>query len=309
MRILVTGGAGFIGSHFVRLLMGKPEVTHVTVMDSLTYAGNLDNIADCLSSRVTFTQRDIRNAKDCLVAVDGHDMIVHFAAESHVDRSVRDASVFVETNVVGTHNLLQAALVNGVSRFLHVSTDEVYGPTVTPCDEDAPLLPSNPYAASKAASDLMALSYSRTHGLDVVVTRCTNNYGIRQHPEKVIPGWISAACAGRPVDVHGDGLNVREWIHVDDHVRGVWAALRNGFPGRVYHIAGGTGLANLELAHDILDILGLPASLIRFIPDRKNNDRSYALSGKRAQDELGFAPQIPYGAGLRSVVEWYRDNI
>lgn len=281
----------------------------MTIMDSLTYAGNIDNIADCLSSRVTFTHRDIRNAKDCLVAVDGHDMVVHFAAESHVDRSVRDASVFVETNVMGTHNLLQAALVNGVSRFLHVSTDEVYGPTFTPCGEGAPLLPSNPYAASKAASDLMALSYVHTHGLDVVVTRCTNNYGTHQHPEKVIPRWVRSACSGGTVDVHGDGLNVREWIHVDDHVRGVWEALRHGFSGRVYHLAGGNPRTNLELALDVVEILGLPEKTIRFVPDRKNNDQSYALSGDRAWRELHFSPEVPYWEGLRTTVEWYRDNL
>lgn len=308
MRVLVTGGAGFIGSHFVRFLTGKPEVTHVTVMDSLTYAGNVDNLSDCLSSRVRFTQRDIRNAKDCLTAMEGHDMVVHFAAESHVDRSVEDASVFVETNVVGSHNLLQAAMACGVSRFIHVSTDEVYGPTFTPVTEGAPLLATNPYAASKAASDLMALSYSQTHGLDVVVTRCTNNYGTHQHPEKVIPKWVRSACAGGTVDVHGDGLNVREWIHVEDHVRGVWAALRHGFPGRVYNLAGGNPLTNLELALNVVEILGLPEKTIRFVPDRKNNDQSYALNGHRAWRELHFTPEVPYWEGLRATVEWYRDN-
>jgi dTDP-glucose 4,6-dehydratase len=308
MRILVTGGAGFIGSHFVEFLTGKSEVTQVTVMDSLTYAGDVDNITPFLSSRVRFTQRDIRNPKHCLEAVQGHDMVVHFAAESHVDRSVEDASIFVETNVVGTHNMLHAAVVQGVSRFVHISTDEVYGPTLTPVTEDAPLLATNPYAASKAASDLMALSYSRTHGLDVVITRCTNNYGTRQHPEKVIPRWIRSACAGGPIEVHGDGLNVREWIHVEDHVRGVWAALRDGFPGRIYHIAGGTAVTNLELAMHVAEVLGLPEDVIRFVPDRKNNDRSYALSGDRAWRELHFAPEVLYSEGMRRTVEWYRDK-
>lgn len=290
----------------MRFLTDKTEVSHVTVMDSLTYAGNLDNLSDCLSPRVTFLRLDIRNAQACMTAVESHDMVVHFAAESHVDRSVRDSSIFVETNVAGTHNLLQAALVHGVHRFLHVSTDEVYGSTFTPCREDTPLNPTNPYAASKAASDLLALSFSRTHGLDVVVTRCTNNYGTMQHPEKVIPRWVQEAISGRPVPVHADGMNMREWIHVEDHVRGVWAALRNGFPGRIYHLAGGTARTNVELAHDVLDILELPHDLVEFVADRKNNDLSYALSGDRAREELLFAPQIPYESGLRSVVQWYR---
>jgi dTDP-glucose 4,6-dehydratase len=309
MRVLVTGGAGFIGSHFVRFLLGQTQVSGITVMDSLTYAGNIDNIAECLSdTRVTFEQRDIRDLDDCLKTVQGHQMVVHFAAESHVDRSVEDATVFVQTNVLGTHNLLHAALSCDVSRFLHVSTDEVYGSTHTPSSEDTTLAPSNPYAASKAASDLLALSYSQTHGLDVVVTRCTNNYGTRQHSEKVIPRWVHAVSQGGTVDVHGDGLNVREWIHVEDHVRGVWETLRHGLPGRVYHLAGGTALTNLELAHRVVEILGLSSEVIRLVPDRKNNDRSYALCGDRALREFDFTPRIPFVSGLRSVVEWYRDN-
>lgn len=310
MRLLVTGGAGFIGSHFVRA--AASWATHITVLDALTYAGNIRNLDSVIyGDNVSFINGDITLPEDCAKAMEGHDAVVHFAAESHVDRSVTDSDVFVQTNIVGTHNLLHAAHGEGVKRFVHVSTDEVYGSTVYDrFTESSPLNPSNPYAASKAASDMLALAYQRTHGLPVVVTRCTNNYGANQHPEKVIPRWVRALSQGHPIEIHGDGHNVREWIHVSDHVHGIVLALNFGRAGQVYNIGGGIGLNNITLARSVVSALGLfdADSVIRHIPDRASNDFRYALDDSKAREELGYRPRVPFTRGLEGVVRWYRDH-
>ncbi|MGW3667831.1 dTDP-glucose 4,6-dehydratase [Streptomyces sp. NPDC005141] len=312
MRILVTGGAGFIGSHYVRTLLegGYPgfEDAHVTVVDLLTYAGNRDNLP-ASHPRLTFVRGDILD-RDLLGGVlAGQDAVVHFAAESHVDRSIAGAAAFVRTNVEGTQALLEACLAAGVGRVVHVSTDEVYGSIEEGVwTEGSPLLPNSPYAASKAASDLVALAYFRTHGLDVSVTRCSNNYGPYQHPEKFIPLAVTQLLEGRPVPVYGDGGQVREWLHVDDHCRAVHRVLTRGRAGEVYNIGAGTALANLALAHRIAELCGAGPDMIRHVTDRKGHDRRYALDQGRIERELGHRPLTAFDAGLAQTVAWYRDN-
>ncbi|MFB7507861.1 dTDP-glucose 4,6-dehydratase [Streptomyces broussonetiae] len=310
MHLLVTGAAGFIGSAYIRtaLAPGPAEVSHITVLDKLTYAGRLDNL-DLTHPRLSFVQGDICDAElvDRLMA--RADQVVHFAAESHVDRSIADADAFVRTNVTGTQTLLDAALRRGVDRFVHVSTDEVYGSIATgrSTEEDA-LAPNSPYAASKAASDLIALSYHRTHGLDVRVTRCSNNYGPRQFPEKVIPLFVSRLLAGGTVPLYGDGKNVREWLHVEDHCRGVELVRTSGRPGEVYNIGGGTGLSNLELTELLLKVCGGSWDQVRYVADRKGHDRRYAISDDKARSELGYRPLRDFESGLAETVSWYRDD-
>ncbi len=312
MKLLITGAAGFIGSNFVRRLLGGAyprlgEVS-VTVLDKLTYAGvlaNLDPVAD--HPAYTFVRGDICDAELLSDVVPGHDAIVHFAAESHVDRSITEPSGFVLTNVLGTQKLLQAAVESGVERFLHVSTDEVYGSIDSGSwDESAPLEPNSPYAASKASSDLMVRAFHQTFGLDTVTTRCSNNYGPYQFPEKVIPLFVTNLMAGKKVPLYGDGLNVRDWLHVDDHCAGIALALEKGRSGEVYNIGGGTELTNLELTQRLLAAMGADDSMVERVPDRKGHDRRYSLDISKIGEQLGYAPQVTLDHGLADTIEWYR---
>jgi dTDP-glucose 4,6-dehydratase len=314
MRILVTGGAGFIGSHFVRtVLAGERDGiadAAVTVLDKLTYSGNRANLDPAAEHPgLTFVEGDICDAAlvDDLVA--GHDAIVHFAAESHVDRSIDGAKPFVVTNVLGTQTLLDAAVRHGTGRFLHVSTDEVYGSIETGSwPEDWPLVPNSPYSASKASSDLLALAYHRTHKLDVVVTRCSNNYGPYQFPEKVIPLFVTNLLDGRKVPLYGDGGNVRDWLHVDDHCHGIALALTGGRAGEVYNIGGGTELTNKELTALLLEANGAGWDRVEYVEDRKGHDRRYSVDITKISTELGYQPRVPFEAGLADTVRWYAEN-
>jgi dTDP-glucose 4,6-dehydratase len=308
MGILVTGGAGFIGSAFVRGVLGDDAVARVTVLDGLTYSGNRANLDPVAADpRLRFVHGDITDAALVDDLVRGHDAIVHFAAESHVDRSIAGAAPFVTTNVLGTQTLLDAALRHGVGRFLHVSTDEVYGSIAAGSwTEDWPLAPNSPYAASKAGSDLIALAYHRTHGLDVVVTRCSHNYGPYQFPEKVIPLFVTNLLAGRRVPLYGDGGNVRDWLHVTDHCAGIRLALTKGRAGEVYHIGGGTELTNRELTARLLAACGAGWDMVEQVPDRKGHDRRYSLDITKISRELGYTPAVDIDRGLAETVEWYR---
>jgi dTDP-glucose 4,6-dehydratase len=314
MRYLVTGGAGFIGSHFVRRLLSEPtsttECTGLTVLDKLTYAGTLTNLESVSDDpRYRFVRGDICDPALMHEVLPGHDVVVHFAAESHVDRSIESASPFVTTNVLGTQVLLDAARTAGVGRFVHVSTDEVYGSIDTGSwTERSPLAPNSPYAASKASSDLLVLAHHRTHRLDVVVTRCSNNYGPHQFPEKVIPLFVSNLIDGRPVPLYGDGGNVRDWLHVDDHCRGIMLALRSGRAGEVYHIGGGVELTNKELTSRLLDACGAGWDQVEYVQDRKGHDRRYSLAIDKARDELGYQPLTSWDEGLEQTVAWYREH-
>ncbi len=313
-RLLVTGGAGFIGSTFVRRVLRHEEPTladvEVVVLDKLTYAGNEANLASVSTDpRYRFVKGDITDGELVRDAMAGVDAVVHFAAESHVDRSILGADPFVVTNVVGTQVLLQAALEVGVDRFVHVSTDEVYGSIdAGSWAETHPLAPSSPYSASKASSDLLACAYARTHGLDVRITRCSNNYGPYQYPEKVIPLFVTNLLDGHSVPLYGDGLNVRDWLHVDDHCRGIALVLAGGRPGEVYHIGGGTELTNCELTARLLDALGADWSRVRPVEDRKAHDRRYSLDWSKINRELGYAPVMGFEDGLAATVRWYAEN-
>jgi dTDP-glucose 4,6-dehydratase len=314
VQVLVTGGAGFIGSHYVRSLLAGAYPAFagadVVVLDLLTYAGTLTNLAPCADSpRLRFVRGDIRDPAAVSDVMAGSDVVVHFAAESHVDRSITGAADFVSTNVVGTQVLLQAALESGVSRFVHVSTDEVYGSIDEGSwPETHPLEPNSPYSASKASSDLLARSYHRTHGLPVSVTRCSNNYGPHQFPEKVIPLFISNLLDGKKVPLYGDGLNVRDWLHVDDHCRGIQLVAEKGRDGEVYNIGGGTELTNRDLTHRLLAAVGADASMIEPVADRKGHDRRYSVDWSKIAGELGYAPRTPFDQGLRDTVRWYEQN-
>ncbi|GAB3974220.1 dTDP-glucose 4,6-dehydratase [Actinoallomurus acanthiterrae] len=313
MKILVTGGAGFVGSQYVRRLLGlessNGDVLQVTVLDKLTYAGNLTNLRSVeRSPHLTFVRGDVADAGLVDELVAGHDAIVHFAAESHVDRSIRRAQDFLRTNVVGTQTLLDAALRNSTEPFVLVSTDEVYGSIASGhATESAPLRPSSPYAASKAAADLTALSYHRTYGLDVRITRSSNNYGPYQFPEKIIPLFVTELLDGGKVPLYGDGWHVREWLHVDDHCRAVHLVLTKGRPGEVYNV-GGTGLANRDLTARLLAACGADWNMVSHVEDRKGHDRRYAVDWTKIRDELGYRPRMDFAAGLAETVAWYRDN-
>ncbi|WP_434598882.1 dTDP-glucose 4,6-dehydratase [Streptomyces sp. A5-4] len=312
MKVLVTGGAGFIGSHYVRTLLEGGyegyESAHVTVIDKLTYAGNRDNLPYS-HPRLEFVQGDICDPRLVRELAPGHDAMVHFAAESHVDRSLESASEFVRTNVGGTQNLLDACLSAGVERVVHVSTDEVYGSIEKGSwTEEWPLAPNSPYAASKAASDLIARSYWRTHGLDLTITRCSNNYGPYQHPEKLIPLFVTNLLEGVPLPLYGDGLNIREWLHVDDHCRAIQLALTKGRAGEIYNIGGGNEQTNRGITDLLLDLVGADSSMIRRVADRKGHDLRYALDETKIREELGYAPRVPFAQGLADTVAWYQDN-
>jgi dTDP-glucose 4,6-dehydratase len=312
-NVLITGGAGFIGSNFVRyFLENHPEVTVINY-DKLTYAGNPENITDVMENpRHRFVKADICDSTRVTEILRAHnvDSIVHFAAESHVDRSIMGSAVFVETNVVGTHVLLEAARDAGIERFVHVSTDEVYGSlgTTGKFTESTPLHPSSPYAASKASSDLLALAYHQTYGLPVIVTRCSNNYGPYQFPEKLIPLMIINAINEKPLPVYGDGLNVRDWLHVEDHSRAIDTVLQMGQPGDVYNIGGSNEWKNIDIVKLILRETGKPESLISFVKDRKGHDRRYAIDATRIMNELGWKPGRRFEEGLRDTVQWYRGH-
>jgi len=310
MRILVTGGAGFIGSNFVRHTLHHHPSDRILVLDKLTYAGNLRNLEQPLNDpRVQFVRMDITDRAVSDYA-QGCDALVHFAAESHVDRSIADASPFVRTNVEGTWNLVDACRAVRLGRFIHVSTDEVYG-SLTPgvkATESFPLVPTSPYAASKASSDLLVLSAVKTHGFPGIVTRCTNNYGPYQFPEKFIPVMISQAIAGEPLPVYGDGMNVRDWIHVLDHCHAIDLILRRGKEGEVYNIGGECELENITVAKKILAALNRSESLLKFVTDRLAHDRRYALDCSKLRDQLGWTPTREFETGLADTVRWYTEN-
>lgn len=314
MRLLVTGAAGFIGSFYVRALLSGDlpgsDGMHVTVLDKLAYSGNLDNLAPVAGHpRYRLVIGDVcnRGLVDELVA--DHDAVVHFAAESHVDRSIQTADPFVSTNVLGTQVLLDAAARHGLQRFLHVSTDEVYGSIRQGSwTEESPLAPNSPYSASKAASDLLALAYHRTHGLDVVITRCSNTYGPYQFPEKVIPLFVTNLLDGKRVPLYGDGGNVRDWLYVSDHCRGIQLVLQSGRAGEIYHIGGGTELTNKELTARLLEACGAGWEMVDYVTDRKGHDRRYSLDITKIRGELGYEPRVLFEDGLAATVEWYRAN-
>lgn len=315
MNILVTGGCGFIGSHFLRYMMDTYTKDSFICLDALTYAGNENNIKDLLEdSRLTMIEGNIRDASfvDTLLVTYKPDVVVHLAAETHVDRSITGPQVFLETNVIGTGVLLDACLRHGIERFHHVSTDEVYGTLPlqggNPFTEQSPLLPSSPYAASKASSDLLVLSNYKTYGLPITISRCSNNYGTHQYPEKLIPLMIQRALQEAPLPVYGDGLNVRDWIHVVDHCRAIDTILQAGVIGEVYNIGGGKEIANIDLVKQILGILDKPYELITYVNDRLGHDLRYAVDSSKVQ-RLGWRPEYTMEDTLTGIVEWYRKNI
>ncbi|MGH3826123.1 MAG: dTDP-glucose 4,6-dehydratase [Pseudonocardiaceae bacterium] len=314
MRLLVTGGAGFIGSTFVRRVLRGAEPTligaDVVVLDKLTYAGNEANLAPVASHpALCFVKGDITDASLVTELMAGIDAVVHFAAESHVDRSIQGGDPFVVTNVLGTQTLLRAALGAGVPRFVQISTDEVYGSIESGSwREDHALEPNSPYSASKASADLLARAYARTHGMDVRITRCSNNYGPYQYPEKVIPLFVTNLLDGRPVPLYGDGLNVRDWLHVDDHCRAVALVLERGRAGEIYNIGGGIELTNTELTGRLLDALGADWSRVQPVADRLAHDRRYSVDWTKIRTQLGYTPEVDFAQGLADTVRWYAEH-
>jgi len=310
-KVLVTGGAGFIGSNFIRYALKQHADWEIVNLDKLTYAGNLENLKDVeRDPRYRFVKGDIADRE--LVGRllhDGFDAIINFAAESHVDRSLLDASPFIETNIKGTQVLLEAARQYKVGRFVHVSTDEVYGSAETgKFTEESPLRPNSPYSASKAAADLLCLAYWKSYQLPVMITRCSNNLGPFQFPEKLIPLAVTNVLENKPIPVYGDGLNVRDWIYVEDHCRALDAVLHKGSLGQIYNIAGGNEKTNLELIYKLLELLGKPRSLIQFVADRPAHDRRYALDCGKIRTELGWKPAYSFEKALQATVDWYLNN-
>ena len=312
-KVFVTGGAGFIGSAFIRLVLDETEDCSVTNFDALTYAGNLDNLTGLDEHRHRFIRGDIADREAVLQALEENvDAIVNFAAESHVDRSITSADDFLRTNVTGTQILLDVARAKRVKRFVQISTDEVMGSL--PEDENSffneqsPFAPNSPYAASKAAAEHLVRAAHHTFGLDTVVTRCGNNYGPRQFPEKFLPLAIANAMNNEPIPVYGDGMNVRDWIFVEDHCRAIVAAMEKGKPGSVYNIGARNPRRNLDVVESLLDALGKPRSLIRFVTDRPGHDRRYAIDPSLVESELGWRPRETWESGLAKTIQWYRDN-
>jgi dTDP-glucose 4,6-dehydratase len=311
MRIFVSGGAGFIGSNFIRHVLGLQRDYSIVNYDKLTYAGNLANLASVADdSHYTFARGDICDARSMEAVMCGCDALVHFAAESHVDRSIYEPAPVIETNVTGTFILLQVARKLGVQRFVHISTDEVYGDITADAfsDEEAILEPSSPYSASKASSDLLVRSYVRTYGFPALITRSSNNYGPFQFPEKFLPLMITNALDDKPLPIYGDGLQQRDWLHVEDNCRGILAVLERGRVGEVYNIGGLDIEENLPLARRLLRMMGKPETLLTYVKDRPGHDRRYALNCKKMENELGWKPMIPLEEGLRKTIEWYRVN-
>jgi len=313
MRILVTGGAGFIGSNYVRRIFDGTlkGVTSVIVLDKLTYAGRLENLNSVIEEETfTFIKGDICNSLLVGELVKNVDAIVNFAAESHVDRSIGNASEFIRTNVAGVQNLLDAVISSGnKKRFLQVSTDEVYGSILEGSwIEEDPLLPNSPYSASKAGGELLVRAYNRTHNVDTVITRCSNNYGPFHFPEKLIPLFITNMLEGKKVPIYGDGSNMRDWLHVDDHCQGIHAALQKGRSGEIYNIGGGVELSNLEITKKLLKIMGKSESEIDYVQDRKGHDFRYSVDWSKSLNELGYSPKIKFEDGIEQVARWYVEN-
>jgi len=313
LKVLVTGGAGFIGSNFVRRVFEGylSGISEVTVLDKLTYAGVRDNLDSVWQNKAfKFVKGDICDLAIVTPLLESVDAVINFAAESHVDRSIVSAADFVETNVKGVQVLMDAIKASGrMIRYVQVSTDEVYGSIATGSwDEGFPLLPNSPYSASKAAGELMARSYQRTHGLDVVITRCSNNYGPFHFPEKLIPLFITNLLEGKKIPIYGSGKNIRDWLHVDDHCRAIHLALMNGKSGEVYNIGGGQELTNLEITSRIIRLMGADNSSIMYVEDRKGHDLRYSVNWKKINKELGYTPQVKFEDGLSNTIEWYRAN-
>lgn len=316
MNLMITGGAGFIGSRFTELLVSRViphQFTSITVVDNLTYSGNIANLDSVMSKPdFYFHKADICNSAeiDQIMERRDVDVVVNFAAESHVDRSIESSYEFLSTNVMGTQNLLDLAKRHDINRYLQVSTDEVYGAIpIGSWEEDEPLKPNSPYSASKAGADLLVLAYGKTYGLNVGITRCCNNYGLRQFPEKIIPLFVSNLIDGKKLPIYGDGNQIREWIHVDDHCRGVVTVLNNGKPSEIYNIAGTDEFKNIELARKILGYFDIKEEeAFDFVEDRKGHDIRYSLTGNKMRTELGFEPKISFENGLRETIEWYISN-
>lgn len=311
MRYFVTGGAGFIGSNYVEhLFRHVDELTSVTIYDKFTYAANPKNYQEFIDDpRLSVIKGDICDSELVEKSMVGHDFVVHFAAESHVDRSINDASAFVHTNVLGTFNVLEASRRVGIKTVIHVSTDEVYGSLVEgSADETFPLEPNSPYAASKAASDLLARSFFVTHGLDVRTTRCCNNYGKYQYPEKVIPVFINKLKSGKKLPIYGDGKNVREWIHASDHSKGIQTVIEKGNPGEIYNVGTGSHLSNNDLADEIISVMGLSRDMKAYVVDRLGHDFRYSVNSEKIAS-LGFKTKINFKEGLLETIDWYSDNI
>ena len=312
MRYFITGGAGFIGSHFVRMLLSEnsDRVQSVTVLDKFTYSGNEANLSEVMDNpKFTLVRGDICDVDLVRLSLPGHDVVVHFAAESHVDRSIQSASPFIITNVLGTQNLLECARNAEIPTFVHVSTDEVYGSiSEGSWTEEEPLLPNSPYAASKASSDLVARSFHQTYGMDIRITRCSNNFGSHQYPEKMIPLFITNLMDGLKVPLYGDGQNIRDWLHVSDHCRGVDLVAQRGRSGEIYNIGGGTELTNLELTHRLLEQFNKGDDFIQPVQDRLGHDRRYSVDWTKIQRELGYTPLRSIEVDLPEIVNWYRSN-
>jgi dTDP-glucose 4,6-dehydratase len=311
MRVLVTGGAGFIGSNFVEMALTDQfqEISSILVLDKLTYAGKLSNLSGVVTNpNFEFIQGDICDVALVNRLTANVDAIINFAAESHVDRSIDDSSEFIRTNVLGTQVLLDAAKKNKLNKFVQVSTDEVYGSILEGSwDESQPLIPSSPYSASKAAADLLSRSYFVTHGLSVSITRCSNNFGPKQDPEKLIPNFVLKLNQGEKVPIYGDGLNVRDWLYVEDHCRGIYIALTKGLPGEIYNIGGGTELTNLQLTRVLLSLLQKDENAINYVPDRLGHDRRYSVDFTKIQ-KLGYAPSLNFEENLVKTVKSYLEN-
>ena len=311
MRLLVTGGAGFIGSNYIRMLVNGElkGISKIIVLDKLTYSGNKQNLIDLDSSSYEFVQGDICDTDLVLKLSKQVDAIVNFAAESHVDRSINSSREFIQTNVLGTHTLLESARKSNLSTFLQISTDEVYGSILEGSwDEDFPLQPNSPYAASKASADLISQAYHRTYGMDVRITRCSNNYGPYQYPEKVIPLFITNLIQDKKVPLYGQGLNVRDWLHVTDHCRGIHLVLTKGKPGDIFIIGGGRELSNLELTKVILREMGAREERIEEVVDRLGHDFRYSLNIEKITNQLGYKPEVDFEEGISQTIEWYKSS-
>lgn len=311
MRFLVTGGAGFIGSHFVRRHLDSTSPSNsIIVLDALTYAGNVENLAPVMNSEnLTFVHGDILDRRIVDSLMENVDVVVNFAAESHVDRSINDPGIFARTNIIGTQTLLDSALKFKITKFIQISTDEVYGSIENGSwDENFPISPNSPYAASKASGDLLALSYFKTYGLNVCVTRCSNNYGPYQYPEKIIPLFVTNILQGLKLPLYGTGLNSRDWLHVDDHCRAIELVIQGGIPGEIYNIGGGKELTNLELTHFILKQMSLNQDSIRFVDDRLGHDIRYSVNYEKIAKQLGYTPRMDFKTGILNTIDWYKSN-